>query len=203
MAVKFCKQCRRRDAHRIESKKSQKLRKLANACFYFSSYMLYIDKIRREPKFPKNFRASPSFRIQKRKSRLRVQPNLQLLLYSHGCSLKICAHGWRVRSEQTVARLRIERTDGRMGCARDPELSSSWKLTITDGNGRTTFSIKHRSKHLSPRKFPVRKLDQNVSRACLAIFEHLRAVESKISRVEVCSAIDWHNATRFQFPTLP
>ena len=77
---------RRRDVRDIESKKSQKLRKLGNACFYFSSYMLYIDEIRREPKFPEDFRASPCFRIQKR-SRLRAQPNLQLLLYSHGRNL--------------------------------------------------------------------------------------------------------------------
>ena len=31
--------------------------------------MLYIDKIRRESKFPEDFRASPCFRIQKRRSR--------------------------------------------------------------------------------------------------------------------------------------
>ena len=76
---------RRRDARDIESKKLQKFRKLGKACFYFRSYMLYIDEIRREPKFPEDFRASPSFRIQKR-SRLRSQQNLHLL-YLHGRGL--------------------------------------------------------------------------------------------------------------------
>ena len=43
---------------------------------------VYIDEIWREPKFPEDFRATPSFRIQKR-SRLRAQPYSQLLLSSH------------------------------------------------------------------------------------------------------------------------
>ena len=44
------------NARDIELKKSQKLRKLGNASFYFSSYILYIDAIRRESRsFPKIF----------------------------------------------------------------------------------------------------------------------------------------------------
>ena len=55
----------RRDARDIGSEKSEKLRKLGNACFYLSSYILCVDKIRRGPKFPEDFQASELRRFHK------------------------------------------------------------------------------------------------------------------------------------------
>ena len=70
----------------------------------------------------------------------------------------------------------IKGTNGKTGCTRDPELSNLLKQAIIAGNGQTEFSIRYRA-----------IVGQHLSRVRMQIFEHLRAVQSKISRGTVRS----------------